>query len=52
VFAVIIVGASLWYTNILINKIAREERSKVHTWAEAVQKKQAWLNIPENFSKS
>ena len=37
--AVIIVGSSLWYTNILVNKIAKEERKKVKLWADAVQKK-------------
>ena len=37
--AVIIVGASLWYTNILVNKIAQDERKKVKLWADAVQKK-------------
>lgn len=37
--AIIIVGSSLIYTNILVNKIAREERQKVKLWAEAIQKK-------------
>src|ERR1035437_2289355 len=37
--AVVIVGASLWYTNILVNKIAHDERKKVKLWADAVQKK-------------
>src|ERR1035437_6131275 len=37
--AIVIVGASLWYTNILVNKIAHEERKKVKLWANAVQKK-------------
>lgn len=37
--AVVIIGASLWYTNILVNKIAQEERRKVKLWADAVQKK-------------
>ena len=27
--AIIIVSISLWYTNILVNKIAKEERKKV-----------------------
>lgn len=39
VTAVVIIGASLWYTNILVNKIAQEERRKVKLWADAVQKK-------------
>ena len=37
--AIFIIGASLWYTNILVNKIAKEERKKVKLWADAVQKK-------------
>ncbi len=37
--AIVIVGASLWYTNILVNKIAQDERKKVKLWADAVQKK-------------
>jgi two-component sensor histidine kinase len=39
VSAIIIVGASLWYTNLIVNKIAQEERRKVKLWADAVQKK-------------
>lgn len=39
VTALVIIGLSLWYTNILVNKIAQEERRKVKLWAEAVQKK-------------
>ena len=37
--AVIIVIVSLWYTNILVRKIADDERSKVRLWAEAIQRK-------------
>ncbi len=37
--ALVIIGASLWYTNLLVNKIAQEERKKVKLWADAVQKK-------------
>lgn len=37
--AIIIIGASLWYTNVLVQKIADEERSKVQLWAEAIQNK-------------
>jgi two-component sensor histidine kinase len=39
VAAVLIVGASLWYANVLVNKIAKEERVKVKLWADAIQKK-------------
>src|ERR1035437_2824629 len=37
--AVLIVIASLWYTNILVRKIADDERKKVRLWAEAIQRK-------------
>lgn len=37
--AVCIVIASLWYTNILVKKIADEEKKKVRLWAEAIQRK-------------
>jgi len=37
--AVIIIIASLWYTNVVVQKIATEERKKVQLWAEALQKK-------------
>ena len=37
--AILIIAASLWYTNILVNKIATEERNKVQLWAEAIQNK-------------
>ena len=38
-FAMIIVAASLWYTGILVKRIADEEKQKVRLWAEAIQKK-------------
>jgi len=37
--AMVIVTASLIYTNTLVNKIAKEERNKVKLWADAIQKK-------------
>lgn len=37
--AIIIVGASLWYTTTIVNKIALEERKKVKLWADAIKKK-------------
>tara|TARA_B100000809_G_scaffold266929_1_gene333171 strand:- start:12430 stop:13953 length:1524 start_codon:yes stop_codon:yes gene_type:complete len=37
--AIIIIIASLWYTNIVVQKIATEERKKVQLWAEALQSK-------------
>ncbi len=37
--ALLIVVGSLWYTNVLVKKIASEEREKVRLWAEAIQNK-------------
>lgn len=37
--AIVIVIASLAYTNYLIKQIANDERSKIKIWAEAIQKK-------------
>jgi len=37
--AVCIVIASLWYTNVLVQKIADDEKKKVRLWAEAIQRK-------------
>ena len=35
--AVIIVVSSLWYTNVLVKKIASDEEKKVRLWADAIQ---------------
>lgn len=48
-FAFLIIGASLWYTNILVGKIAGDERKKVETWADAVQKKASLVKYTEEF---
>lgn len=37
--AVLIISISMWYTNVLVKKIGREERQKVQLWADAIQKK-------------
>lgn len=39
IVAIIIVFTSLWYTNHLVNRIARDEQKKITLWADAVQKK-------------
>lgn len=39
VVAILIVFTSLWYTNRLVNRIARDEQKKITLWADAVQKK-------------
>lgn len=47
--AVAIVGISLWYTNILVQKIARDERGKVKIWADAIQRKAKLVQYTDNF---
>ena len=50
--ASLIVFASLWYTNVLVNKIAKEERGKIKLWAEAIEKKNDLVNYTiELFDK-
>jgi adenylate kinase family enzyme len=47
--AVIIVGISLWYTNILVKKIANEERNKVSLWAEAIKRRAALIKYTNDL---
>ena len=50
--AIVIIIASLWYTNVLVQKIAKEERNKVQLWAEAIQNKATLVNYTgELFEK-
>lgn len=50
--AMLIVSGSLWYTNRIVKKIAREERIKVRLWAEAIKKKAALVKYTnELFQK-
>ncbi len=37
--AIVIVVIGMWYTNVLVSKIAKEERKKVKLWADAIQNK-------------
>jgi sensor histidine kinase YesM len=39
IMAMIIISGSLWYSNVLVKKISKEERKKVELWAGAIQKK-------------
>lgn len=45
--AVIIVGASLTYTNVLVGKIEQDEREKVKLWAEAIQRRASLVKYTE-----
>lgn len=47
--AVLIVTASLWYTNIMVKKIAESERENVKIWADALQRKANLVAYTDNF---
>lgn len=47
--ALVIVGVSLWYTNLIIKNIARDERNKITTWANAIQQRVNLVNYTDNF---
>lgn len=48
-FAIIIIAFSLWYSNLLVKKIARDERMKIHTWANALQTRARLVNSTQKF---
>ncbi len=48
-FAAVIVGLSLYYTNILVKKIAEDERQKVRIWADAVQNRANLVRVTDDF---
>ncbi len=47
--AVIIIAASLWYTNELVKKVAIEERKKVELWADAVRNRAELVTYTEKL---
>jgi len=47
--AVLIIGASLWYTNILVRKIAQTDRQRVRIWADAIQRRAKLVNYTNEF---
>ena len=49
--AVAIVAVSLWYTQVLVHEIAREERSNIQIWADAIHKKAELVNYTDKFFK-
>ena len=44
IFALVLVGVSLWFTQTLVNKIAQEERRKIKLWGEAIERKANLVN--------
>lgn len=49
VMAALIVGASIFFTNILVRKIASDERQKIKTWAGAIQQRAQLISFTEKF---
>ena len=47
--AVLIVAASLWYTNILVKHIAKDQRRNLTIWADAIQRKADLVNYTDKF---
>lgn len=49
VVAMLIVGASLWYSSRIVDRVRAEERRKVQIWAEAVQNRAQLVNYTEKL---
>jgi hypothetical protein len=47
--AVLIITASLWYTNILVKEIAEDERMSINIWANTIQSKASLVNYTKEF---
>lgn len=47
--AMLLVGASLWYSSRIVDDIRAEERRKVKLWAEAVQNRAELVNYTERL---
>lgn len=49
VLGILIISASLFYTNLLVRKFGAEERKNVRLWADAVQRKARLVKYTESF---
>ena len=47
--ALLLVGASLWYSNRMVERVRAEERRKVQLWAEAVQNRAELVNYTQQL---
>ncbi len=47
--ALAIVAGSMWYTNIIVNKVAKEEKKNIRIWADAIKSKTTLVTYIENF---
>jgi len=48
-FAILIVAASLYYTNLLVNEIRKDERKNVEIWADAIHRKADLVNFTNDL---
>ncbi len=49
ILAIVIIGASIFYTNLIVNEFAKEERKNVRLWAAAVHRKAKLVQYTEFF---
>lgn len=47
--ALAIVAGSMWYTNIIVNKVAKEEKKNIRIWADAIQSKTNLVSYIDEF---
>jgi len=49
ILGILIIGASIFYTNILVSRFAQAERKNVRLWADAVHRKARLMEYTEKF---
>ena len=49
ILALIIIGSSIFYTNLLVSQFAKQERKNVRLWAAAVHRKASLVKYTEFF---
>ena len=49
IIAVLIIGASLWYSNLIVSKIRDEEKQKVQLWSQAIQEKSSLVRYTQDL---
>lgn len=49
VIASVIISASLWYTNRMVNEFGNDERRNIKVWAETIKKKAEFVSHTEEF---
>jgi len=46
--AIFLVGFSLWYSNSVVNKVAKKEKDRVTQWADAIKRKADLVSLTNN----